>query len=509
MNAYDFLLEAEASRDAIAIIDADNRAWRYADVSTLVEHLSGFVEQCSLPGDCCLIYAESGLFWLCNFMAILRAGRNAVPVPADASSELLSAVIRDCNPRLAFVEPSLLANIQNRANPRLAIVSDTSEAENQIIEWSEASAFLPSEASYQPPADATAALLFGMQGGIPRAVMLTHANLACAAGNLEQTLALKADDRVLCLSPLWDISAAVLACAQIRGGGTTLFAPRLSSSSSALARAVEHHVTGLFLGEQSMNQLASATPSAMVNTLRFIAHSSPHPIHRHLTRLAGELSAPWAYSLYARDETTGPALVCAGSPAEPLPSEFVPITGLSYRIVSELGQVLPEDVEGELCIQGPTVARGYWQPLPTARRVLSDNMFRTGDLAVVTADNHCRITGRLADYVHVAGRRLDARPIEQALGQFPGVVDVALVETRSSGSDDLLLLVVHPRGEEVRNSFFALCRDQIPGIRRADQIRFTQRLPRSVNGELDREQLESFPLYASDPAPIANDYIHA
>ena len=86
MNAYDFLVSADVSDESVALVDSTGRSWLYQDVRILVEHLCGYIEESSYLQDRCLIYAGNGMFWVCCYLATLRTGRIAVPVPAAPAS---------------------------------------------------------------------------------------------------------------------------------------------------------------------------------------------------------------------------------------------------------------------------------------------------------------------------------------------------------------------------------------------------------------------------------------
>ena len=74
---------------------------------------------------------------------------------------------------------------------------------------------------------------------------------------------------------------------------------------------------------------------------------------------------------------------------------------------------------GCLEVRGPAVGQTYW---PTATNSLSDGVFRTGDLAQIF-DGNIYLRGRVSDQINIAGRKVAAETIENALTAHPRVRD--------------------------------------------------------------------------------------
>lgn len=204
MNAFEALLSGDASIGGVAIIDPDDQQWLYDDVRTLVDHLAGFVEQSSDPQDHCLIYSDHSVFWVCNYLAIIRAGRIAVPVPPDATSDLLARIIRDFAPRLAFVDAPRLSSLLGHRCDGMRVISQRSEETSaDVIDWTEALAFVPIERSYKPSAETTAARIYSVTAtGDVKVVTLNHANITASTRALADMVSLSAVDRVMSMLPL-------------------------------------------------------------------------------------------------------------------------------------------------------------------------------------------------------------------------------------------------------------------------------------------------------------------
>src|SRR4051794_2025882 len=104
----------------------------------------------------------------------------------------------------------------------------------------------------------------------------------------------------------------------------------------------------------------------------------------------------------------------------------VPSTEVSIR--SPEGRVLPPGEAGELCVKGPQVMAGYWNhPDETARVMMPDGFFRTGDAAVLLPDGQIKLVDRIKDVIIISGFNVYPNEVEAVLVSHPGVLEAAVI----------------------------------------------------------------------------------
>ncbi|MBW9108125.1 non-ribosomal peptide synthetase, partial [Paraburkholderia phenoliruptrix] len=143
-------------------------------------------------------------------------------------------------------------------------------------------------------------------------------------------------------------------------------------------------------------------------------------------------------NLYGPTETTVAALY-RQTRAEDVDQVTVPIghpyPGRTARVLDASGDEAPVGGLGELCIGGPTVARGYLgRPGLTAERFVPDpygapgaRLYRSGDLCRMRADGTVEFLGRLDQQVKLRGQRIELGEIEAVLRQCEGVREAAVI----------------------------------------------------------------------------------
>ncbi|MEV7726527.1 AMP-binding protein [Streptomyces sp. NPDC087917] len=109
-------------------------------------------------------------------------------------------------------------------------------------------------------------------------------------------------------------------------------------------------------------------------------------------------------------------------------TEGRPPEGMSIRITTPEGALLPPNTDGEVRLRGEAVCQGY-----LGREGATDGVFDpdgyliTGDLGHLTQSGHLVLTGRSKDVIIRKGENISAKEIEDLLHQLPAVGDVAVI----------------------------------------------------------------------------------
>jgi long-chain acyl-CoA synthetase len=173
-----------------------------------------------------------------------------------------------------------------------------------------------------------------------------------------------------------------------------------------------------------------------------------------------------------------------GSIGLPLPS-----TEVSIR--DQDGKALPFGAEGELCVRGPQVMRGYWnRPEETAAVMTPDGFLRTGDIAVMTADGFVRLVDRLKDMIVVAGYNVYPSEVEAIVAAHPGVLEAAVVGMADRKTGEALKLFVVRRDPALTvGELIAHCRLSLAAYKVPHRIEFRDELPKTNVGKILRRAL--------------------
>ncbi|MEM9579120.1 MAG: MupA/Atu3671 family FMN-dependent luciferase-like monooxygenase [Pseudomonadota bacterium] len=192
-------------------------------------------------------------------------------------------------------------------------------------------------------------------------------------------------------------------------------------------------------------------------------------------------------------------------------AEAVPGTvGLGQPVANTQFHVLDDDhapvaigEEGELCIGGAGVARGYWQRADlTAERFIDTSMgrlYRTGDLVRWTAEGELEFLGRVDHQIKLRGYRIELGEIEAALEAQSGVRQ-AVVTAREDTPGDIRL-VGYVTGEVAPEVLRRALGASLPPHMVPAHIECVDSFPLTPNKKVDRAALPA-PKAAQAPASV-------
>jgi long-chain acyl-CoA synthetase len=171
----------------------------------------------------------------------------------------------------------------------------------------------------------------------------------------------------------------------------------------------------------------------------------------------------------------------------------LPLSDTDVKIVDlETGaRELPLGEEGELCIAGPQVMKGYWnKPDETAIALRTDADGRvwlhTGDVARMDADGFTYIVQRKKDMIIVDGYNVYPSHVEAALHSHPAVMEAAVigVPERYHGEVVHAAVVLKPGQSVTVDELKAHCATRLAEYKRPRTIDIRASLPKSTVGKV-------------------------
>lgn len=155
--------------------------------------------------------------------------------------------------------------------------------------------------------------------------------------------------------------------------------------------------------------------------------------------------------------------------------------------------------QGELCIAGPHVMRGYINrpDLNATRMFVRDGQrgFRTGDLGTEGPDGLLFCQGRIDDQIKLNGYRLELLEVDAALAALPGARAGAAVALRRPNGAVARLVAFVETGDEARElpaelaAWKELLATRLPHYMLPSELLPCARMPVSVNYKIDRAKL--------------------
>jgi fatty-acyl-CoA synthase len=169
------------------------------------------------------------------------------------------------------------------------------------------------------------------------------------------------------------------------------------------------------------------------------------------------------------------------------------LSGSDVEILDPNGDRVPEDVEGEVCVRGPSVATGYFGEPEAWARVWRDGWLWTGDLGYLS-NGELFITGRSKDLIILNGRNHHPQTIEWMVAGVDGVREGNVVAfSRPGASGEELVVIVEARAKDF-NRLVADVEDAVHNAvftKPADVVWLSPgSLPKTSSGKLKRHEIK-------------------
>jgi acyl-CoA synthetase (AMP-forming)/AMP-acid ligase II len=317
------------------------------------------------------------------------------------------------------------------------------------LRWEDAIACDP--AAELPTLDPAAVMMVMYTSGTtsrPKGVLHSHQTYGFKVRHMGDTWKISDTDVAFMPSPMTHITGAFW-CVDLpweRGASAVLM--DVWSAEEGL-RCIETHGCTISAGAtpflQQLLEFGGARPEA-VRSLRLFSCGGT-TVSPDLIRKA-TAAFPWARFFRAYGSTEAPTTSMGGfdgaTPQLNAETDGAILPPTEVKIVSEAGEVLGEDEEGEILVRGPEVFLGYLN-VPNGGDFDAEGFFRTGDLGRRVAGRHLVITGRKKDIIIRSGENISPKEVEDILHEHPDIQEVAIVAMPSPATGEKGCAFIVPR----------------------------------------------------------------
>jgi amino acid adenylation domain-containing protein len=431
--------------DRLAIDDPGRGEITYADLASLCDRICLMLMEAGVrTGDRVGVCARKSIATVASIFAILKSGAAYVPVDASAPAARNALIFADCSVSAAIIErTSVEALVNEFPHHSLTVYSESNDINAFGTELVLVKRLVTADAMpKQSPAVENLAYILYTSGstGIPKGVMLSHANALAFLNWCSQTFMPAETDRFSSHAPLhFDLSIFDLYMPIKHGAALILFNEETGKWPLQLAPAIaEKRITIWYSTPSILKMLVTYGKLERYDysALRLVLFAGEVFPIKHLKAIKTAWPRPRYFNLYGPTETN----VCTCYEIPPhIPSERLepfPIgracSGNRAIVLNNDHQPVSPGDQGELCIAGESVMMGYWN-LPEQNEqvfhVKSDGTrwYKTGDIVCEAEPGIYVYIGRRDRMVKRRGYRIELGEVETALYRHPEVAEAAVV----------------------------------------------------------------------------------
>jgi amino acid adenylation domain-containing protein len=491
----------EAGRIAL---EHEGRAMPYSELHTRTLAVAGWLGSMS-GGDGGLVVGvlvDHPLHLAITILGALDSGATVVPIEASTPLDRVGEIVDETGMRL------MLCDADRQAALAVAFPEVRCQPCEELIESDQVAA------NAKPWGDFL--LYTSGSTGRPKGVPLHGTMLLNEGRKTAEVLRIRGEDRVShVLSPAL-LSGIRELLGGLAGGGTVVILPARSLSSSQLSQQLSER--GITVCRMVPTLFRSLAPQLNPQFTRRI----------HTLYIAGEALLGSDVELLRRCFQPETRLVnifgaseygiCFGLeitpdlafPAEAIVPVGYPLKGYRLSVVDSQGQPQPDDQEGCLLVESPSVVRGYWKQPATADSPFGESTadpdcrtFLTADLFKRDSKGCFSFIGRSDHQVKLNGQRIELGEIEARLEGHPCVSECCALIFEANGRQRLAAAVC--LNQEVKDTQLVdagtlrtYLGKSLPTHMLPTSFLFPESMPLTGNGKIDRHALRR--QFAAAPA---------
>ncbi len=476
------------------MVSPDGPSIRYDQLKSACARFANTLEALGVkPGDRVMVQVEKSITNVAVYLATLKAGAVYNPLNSAYTPAELEYFIGDAEPAVLIVSAATKAKLAGITLPSSVKAVETLEADGtgSILDL----------AHKQPDAHQTvarakddlAALLYTSgTTGRSKGAMITHENLSSNAKVLSDYWGFSSNDVLLHALPIFHVHGLFVALHTALLNGVTMHWLAKFDANQVLKLLPQSTV---MMGVPTFYTRLIETPAfgkAQCGRMRlFISGSAPLLAETHV-----DFEARTGHKILERYGMTEAGMVTsnpynggerrAGTVGYGLP-------GISVRVATPEGAVLPAGETGVLEFKGPNVFKGYWRnPEKTAEDFRKDGYFISGDLAVIDPDGRVTIVGRAKDLIISGGYNVYPKEIETEINAIPGVGESAVVGVPHPDFGEAVVAVITPaQGGSAPDEATVVkaLADRLAKFKQPKRVFVHGDLPRNAMGKVQKAEL--------------------
>ena len=336
----------------------------------------------------------------------------------------------------------------------------------------------------EPSADMADVLFTTGTTGAPKGVVMTHANLAAAARNINEFIGNTEDDvELLALPVSHSFGLGRLRCV-LSKGGTMVLLGSFANVKRFFREMENHHVTGFGMVPASwlyLKKMSGEKIRNFANQLNYIEIGSSFMPIEEKKRLMEWLPKTRICMHYGLTEASRSAFMEFHEYANNLSSIGKPSPNTDIQII-----------DGEICVKGEHVTQSYWNESP--ERIAQDFhgvYFRTGDSGWMDEDGHIYIKGRIKEMINVGGEKVSPMEVEEVLNAIPQIKESACCAMPDKVMGEVVEAFIVEKEPITEAEIMEIIKPKLENYKWPKKIQRIAEIPKTSSGKIQRLQLKS------------------
>ena len=482
--------------DREAVVDTDRR-WTYPQLRRDADRFAHALTELGVRrGDRVCLFLGNSAEFLIAFYGILKVGGIATSLSALGKRPELQALIADCGAEVIVTDRAHAAELPARPDVpsvrQVVCIGGHEQADHDF--WALLEGRPDTFATVETDREDGVTIIYtGGTTGIPKGVLLSHANIASNCHTNRSITGLRPQDRCICFLPLYHSFAQNHIANQTLFAGGTLVVQPTFEPEPVLEAMKRERVTRWFAVPTIYILILAAEDRALVDE----AFARVTYCFSAAANMPAEVARRWQdrFGLvinegYGLSESTPSATYNHEYRHKP-GSLGTPIDNVEVQVWDAQDRPVPPGEVGQLVIKGPNVMKGYFNNPEATAEVMKDGWLKTGDVGRRDDEGYFFLVDRQKDMINSAGLKIWPREVEEVLYQHVGVEECAVIGVPDElyGESVKACVVVREGVELCAEDIIGFCKERLAGYKAPKVVEFRDRLPKSAAGKILKKEL--------------------
>lgn len=457
----------------------------YGDLRARVHVLSSLLASRGVgPGCVVAAFMRNSPAFIEIAIATSHLGGVFLPINFRLAASEVAYIVEDAEARLLFVDAELATIVEKL--PGRIVVDEAAQRDCRCL----VPTGLPCpRMQVRGPDDLFRLMYTSGTTDRPKGVMHTYGNFYWKCMDHIVALGLTRHDRLLVVGPLYHVGAFDLPGLAVLWVGGLLCLHREFDANATLASIALERLTGGWMAPVMTSRVLEARQAHRFDLSSFRwciggGERTPEARIREFTNVFRNGRYIDAYGL--TESCSGDTLMEAGREIEKIGSTGRATPHVQIEIRSDTGSPLGAGQEGEICLRGPKITKGYWKDPAKTRESFFGDWFRSGDIGYLDGDGFLYLTDRRKDMIISGGENIASSEVERVVYQMPEVSEAAVIGVADEQWGEIPIAVVVPsKGMTLDlDALVTHCRKQLASFKVPKQLHLREALPRNPSGKV-------------------------
>jgi fatty-acyl-CoA synthase len=463
----------------------------YGSFDQRIRQVAGWLASRGIgPGDVVAVLMKNSAAFLELVFATSHIGAVFLPINYRLSADEVGYIVSNSGARILVADEELAATTAGHAP--VVLLDEAAQSTATLL----APDIAPTPMHVRRPQDLMRLMYTSGTTDRPKGVMLSYENMYWKSADQTLALGLNADTRLLVVGPLYHVGALDLPGIAVLWHGGMLSIHRDFKPEQALAAIEAEKLNAAWFAPVMTTAILTCPTRDRydVSSLTWAIGGGEKTPELRIRAFSDFFKRARYIDAYGLTESVGgDTFMEPGREIEKIGSTGRAIAHVEVEIRDDRGNRLPAGENGEICLRGPKITKGYWRdPEKTAAAFFGD-WFRTGDVGYLDEEGFLYLTDRKKDMIVSGGENIASSEVERVIYEMPEVREVAVIGLRDErwGEKPVAIVVLAEGAALELPALTDYCRARLASFKVPKHLIIRDSLPRNPSGKVLKRVLRA------------------